>query len=309
MNRHRFTACVLNVSVPAIAWAHGSQPTHQAWWSTWEWEPVTIVTLVVSAVIYAAGLKNWRRRIGGSSAETSRPSIRHAAWCFAGGWWLLVVALVSPMHPWGQVFFSVHMIQHEVLMILAAPLLALGRPMPIALSALPRDTARKLVSRLRRLGGSTAWRVLNHPFNAWLLHAVALWLWHVPLLFEATLRSDAAHALQHVSFLGTALLFWHAVFFGPQRSWGHGMAVIYLFTTAVHSGALGALLTFSSRLWYPSYTAGVGELSPLEDQQLGGLIMWLPAGTVYLVAALVLFARWIHRPPSVPCVTSSSSAC
>ncbi len=105
------------------------------------------------------------------------------------------------------------------------------------------------------------------------------------------------HTLQHASFLGTGLLFWWALFHGREGRMGYGAAVFYLFATAMHSGALGALLTFAPSPWYPAYdgaTAAWG-LTPLEDQQLAGLIMWIPAGLSYLVAGLALVAAWMRE--------------
>jgi putative membrane protein len=300
---------VLAVVLPGALFAHGAAADEGAWWREWAWDPAIITSLLFMAAIYVAGLRALRE-------ATSNPQkLRAAAWCYAAGWGLLVLALVSPMHPWGQVFFSVHMVQHEVLMVLSAPLLVLGRPVLVILSAVPRSAARRSVSLLRRSGGTWLWDAVTNPLVAWLAHAIALWMWHVPSLFQATLSHEGVHAMQHASFLGSALVFWHAVFFGPRRRLGYGMGLVYLFTTAIHSGALGALLTFASRVWYPAYAA-VGHrstLTPLEDQQLGGLIMWIPAGMIYLGAGLALFALWIRqpRPPpasrrlSAPCVSSS----
>jgi len=130
-----------------------------------------------------------------------------------------------------------------------------------------------------------------------MIHAVVLWAWHAPALFQATLDNESVHALQHASFLFSALLFWWAVIHGRQRALGFGFAVLYMFTTALHSGLLGALLTFANSVWYPGYverTAAWG-LTPLEDQQIGGLIMWIPAGLVYIAAGLALFAGWLRE--------------
>jgi cytochrome c oxidase assembly factor CtaG len=129
------------------------------------------------------------------------------------------------------------------------------------------------------------------------VHAIALWTWHIPLLFEAVQRNEAIHTAQHLSFLISALLFWWALIHGPQGAMGYGAAVLYLFTTSIHSGALGALLTIAGSVWYPSYTDLTASwgLTPLEDQQLGGLIMWIPAGLVYLIAGLALFAGWLRE--------------
>jgi cytochrome c oxidase assembly factor CtaG len=112
---------------------------------------------------------------------------------------------------------------------------------------------------------------------------------------NAVIDDEWVHAAQHISFLFSALLFWWAVIHGQRRSLAYGMAVLYLFTTAVHSGLLGAMLTFSTRPWYPTYahTAPQWGLTPVEDQQLGGLIMWVPAGLVYVAVGLALFAAWL----------------
>jgi cytochrome c oxidase assembly factor CtaG len=110
-------------------------------------------------------------------------------------------------------------------------------------------------------------------------------------LFQATLSSDWIHSAQHISFLGTALLFWWSLFYAQGRA-GYGSSVLYVFTTAVHTSILGALLTFAGAVWYPAYAPSTTAwgLSPLEDQQIGGLIMWIPAGVVYLAAGLWLLA-------------------
>jgi putative membrane protein len=138
---------------------------------------------------------------------------------------------------------------------------------------------------------------LTNPLAAWAIHAAALWVWHAPQLFEATLRRDLVHTLQHVCFLGSALLFWWALIHGPQGLMGYGTAVLYVFTTSVHSGVLGALITFARTVWYPAYTQTTASwgLTALEDQQLGGLIMWVPAGLVYIVAGLALCAGWMRE--------------
>lgn len=130
-----------------------------------------------------------------------------------------------------------------------------------------------------------------------MVHAAALWIWHVPFLFEATLESDLIHLLQHASFFGSALLFWWAVLYGRRGAASYGAGVLYLFTTSIHSGVLGAFLTFTKKVWYPIYShpAVNWGFTPIEDQQLGGLIMWVPAGLVYIAAGLVMFAAWMRE--------------
>jgi putative membrane protein len=196
---------------------------------------------IISAVLFIVGLRRCK------SLRTWE------AFCFAGGWLALFVALVSPLHAWGRVLFSAHMTQHEVLMLVAAPLLVLGRPLVVFLWALPLNWSRRIgnlgkISSINRL-----WQVITIPFVAWIVHAIALWSWHIPILFEAVQRNEAIHTAQHLSFFISALLFWWALIHGPQGAMGYGAAVLYLFTTSVHSGVLGALLTVARSVWYPSY--------------------------------------------------------
>lgn len=281
---------MLSVSVVSEALAHSGylEPTTLR---SWSWEPGVIAGLAVTGWLYARGL----RRLRAATRVTEK--FQREAFYFWSGWLLLVIALVSPLHPWGQELFSAHMTQHELLMIGAAPLLILGRPAVVMLWAGSRSTIQELMQWKQALALDQAHDWLIRPFIAWVIHVAALWIWHVPALFQSTLDSELSHALQHLSFLGTALLFWQAVLRGPQRRMGYGVGVLYLFATVVQTGALGALITFSSHLWYPRYgdRAMAWGLTPLTDQQLGGLIMWVPGGLIYVMAGLVLFARWLEE--------------
>jgi cytochrome c oxidase assembly factor CtaG len=154
--------------------------------------------------------------------------------------------------------------------------------------ALPRDARRRVGFTATHGILNSLWRAISNPLSAFLLHAVAIWGWHAPALFAAAQDDVWIHALQHSSFFLTALLFWNAVFRTRATS------LFWLFTTMLHTGFLGVLLAFSPRLWYPeSGSAAAWGLTALEDQQLGGFIMWVPGGTVYVVAALALAARWL----------------
>lgn len=276
-----------------FAFLHGGKPHN--WhdlWRTWGWEPVVLVSLALSAFLYVRGVRLlWR------AAATGRVVSRWEAACFAGGWLALFVALVSPLHPWGRVLFSAHMTQHEVLMLVAAPLFVLARPLVPFLRALPVGWARAVGAWGKADAVQSVWRAVTNPLVAWAVHAVALWVWHVPALFDATVTSELVHTLQHLSFFLSALLFWWAIVHGRQGLMGYGAATLYMFTTSVHSGLLGALITFAGGAWYPAYrtTTQSWGLTPLEDQQLGGLIMWIPAGVVYIVAGLALFAGWLRE--------------
>jgi putative membrane protein len=166
----------------------------------------------------------------------------------------------------------------------------LGKPIVGILKGLPAGWTRELVRWTSVAWWRGVWRLITNPLGAWLIQAIVLWVWHIPILFQATLTSDFVHAGQHLCFLLSALLFWWALMQGRRRALNFGIAILYMFTTALHSGALGALITFARSAWYPAYnsTAPAWGMSALEDQQLGGIIMWIPACVTYIVAGLAL---------------------
>lgn len=277
-----------------LASAHAPEPATAVPALGWSLEPWVLACLGASLLLYLAGLlRLWRKAGAGRGV-----GMRRAA-SFGAGWLALVLALVSPLDALGGYLFSAHMVQHEVLMILAAPLLVIGRPLAVWTWALPAPWRMRTTRLVRQPALAAAWEVLTCAPVAWALHGLALWAWHLPLFFEAALRSQAVHSLQHASFLATALLFWWPPLAGASRA-GHGGSMLYLFTTMVHTGALGALLTFSTVPWYPAYGTATPALGfdLLEDQRLGGLIMWVPAGLAYLVVALVAAARLLQGGPA-----------
>jgi putative membrane protein len=277
------------VLLPGVAGAHVIDPSAPPpSWLSWSFDPLVLCTLGVSLGLYALGYRRLRWR---SLARTHTRRDRQAA-AFLGGWSLLVIALVSPLDGLGAALFSAHMVQHELLMIAAAPLLVLGRPLGVWVWALPPRWRQHVGNAVRWRPLKATWRAMTAPAGAWLLHAAALWLWHMPALFQGALLHPWVHTLQHTSFLASALLFWWTIFRHPG-----GAAMLSLFTTMVHTGALGALLTLSPGLWYPLYvepTAALG-FDPLQDQQMGGLVMWVPGGVAYLVSALAMAARWLDE--------------
>lgn len=260
----------------------------------WGAEPWVLACLALSLSLYLAGIRKlWLR------SRWSRGLLLRQAGCFGAGWTALALALASPLDPAGSYAFSAHMVQHEVMMAVSAPLMVLGRPLGPWLWALPAAWRRRLGSATRNRAVQASWAALSAPLNAWLLHFAALWMWHVPSSFQAALADNGIHALQHASFLVSALLFWWAVLGRQGGRHARGAAIAYLFTTMIHTGVLGALLTLSSTVWYPIYgnRAQAFGLSPLDDQQLGGLIMWVPGGLVYMAAALALCLRWMAQGP------------
>jgi putative membrane protein len=262
-------------------------------WSAWKVDPWLLLSLGVMGVVYAWGIwKLWRRAGLGRGI-----SFRRAA-CFVGALLALAVALVSPLDALSDSLFSAHMVQHMILMLAAAPLLAIGDFGQAFLWALPRTTAQAGAYRLNRSRGlSLAWRVLSGPLIAWLVFTLVLWVWHAPVLYEAALNDETLHTFEHIVFLIAAMLFWWVLFKHTTQTHVHyGMAILYLFTTVLQTGILGALLTFASEPWYPLYeaTAESWRLTAVQDQQLAGLIMWIPGGAVFTLLAIGYFAAWLR---------------
>jgi putative membrane protein len=292
--RYLRPAALITLLVPhCVAFAHtahsGAGPGFAG--LHWSLDPWVLIPLAVSGWLYVAGITRlWRESRTGGGIR------RWQATCFCNGWLMLAVVLVSPLDPLGEELFSAHMVQHELLMLVAAPLMVLGRPLAVFVWALPAAWRRSTRNVTGLPAVAYSWRFVTHPLAAWIIHALVLWVWHAPPFFQASVVNTGVHILQHFSFLFAALLFWWSLLQARQKHGGDGAAILYLLTTAFHTSALGALLTFSSQVWYPVYapTALAWGFTPLEDQQLGGLIMWVPGGLSYLFAALWLLARLLR---------------
>jgi putative membrane protein len=275
----------LPLLLPATALAHAED-------GVWTFDPWIATPVLIAGSLYTYGLATlWRR------AGIGRGIRRWQAGCYIAGWLMLVLALVSPLHWLGERLFTAHMVEHELIMAVAAPLLALARPIGVFLWAFPLSLRRRLgqVGRLRWL--RRGWSVVTAPVPATTWHGAVIWFWHAPVLFDDAVAHVGLHRLQHVSFLLSALAFWWALIRRAER----GAALLHLFATMVHTTILGALLVLVPRVLYPGQTALAPQwhLTPLQDQQLAGLVMWVPAGTVYAAAALVFAALWVRQSSEV----------
>jgi cytochrome c oxidase assembly factor CtaG len=256
--------------------------------SGWSLAPALLAPLALSLLLYGRGVaKLWQRAGPGRVATWPRIGL------FAAGWAVLAVALLSPLHEASRRLFSAHMIEHELVMAAAAPLLVAARPGPALLWALPRALRHALGAVLASAPVRRLRRATGRPTAATIQHGLAIWLWHVPVLFTAALTSEAMHWLQHLTFLGSALAFWWVMLGRVPQD--RGAALAGLFVTSLHTSLLGVLLVVSHHLWVPLQELGADfwNLTPLEDQQLAGLVMWIPAGLVYPVATLILAGRWV----------------
>ncbi|MGH8931244.1 MAG: cytochrome c oxidase assembly protein [Egibacteraceae bacterium] len=251
-------------------------------------EPLALISVALLGIAYWRGLEAlW------ASAGRGQMVARWQARSFAAALAVLAVALAPPLDTMSSSLFSAHMVQHLLIGLIAAPLLVLGAPALVVPRALP-DSARRWVARWhgRARRFSRAWPGL--PVVGLLAYAAVWWAWHVPALYDAALRSQAVHAAEHTTMLAAALGFWAPVV-RPRRTpvWA---GPLLLLGAATQGGILAALLVFSPRPFYSHGTATLAwGLDPLADQALAGVLMWVPGGIVYLLAAATLFARWLDR--------------
>lgn len=292
----RMIAVPLAVTGAVPVLAHGGHNANAD--PGWTWDPWITVPLVISALMFALGWSRLR----------ARSNLRTNAWArrgglFAAGWLTLAGAVVSPLHEAGERSFAMHMTEHELLMLAAAPLLVLSQPLAVMLWALPAGARRALGGMSGSAPVAAVWKRLSAPITATAVQAAALWLWHAPSLFDRALDNEGWHAAQHLSFLVSALFFWTAMLGrrggGSSNRAARGVAALCLFATSIISGALGALMAFAQSPWYPAYARlGMAPfgLTPAEDQQLAGLIMWVPGGLVHAAAALFLVRGLLVEP-------------
>ena len=245
-------------------------------------EPVLGVALAAGA-LYARGWYQLSRRM----PQRFGPGRLSA---FVAGLGAIVLAVASPLDALAGRLLVAHMAQHQLLMMVAPPLLWLGAPVAPMLLGLPRWIRRAVAAVLaapamRRIAG-----VMAHPGVGWVSFAIAFWTWHTPGLYELALRSHGWHHVEHACFLTTAMMFWRPVILAwPARSpWPRWTMIPYLLLADVQNTVLAAILTFADRLIYPAYAIvpRVEAVSALEDQSIAGVIMWVVGSMVFVLAAV-----------------------
>ena len=261
--------------------------------TAWSWDPVVLVGVLLAGGLYWRGWHRLRRK------SKAAAQVR-AAQCFGLGLALLVLALCSPIGTYDQTLFSLHMVEHLLLTIAVPPLLLLGRPLVPILWGLP-DAERRGAARL--IGPTSApariGQTLAEPKLALTLFVVTFAVWHVPALYDAAQGQTGLHYLEHTAFFLTAILFWWPVIHpsGGSRTLSKVAGIGYFSVPMFESTLIGALLTFSTRPFYATYALAprVTSLSVVDDQQLAGLIMWIPGGLVYVAAILWLLASLLRE--------------
>lgn len=284
---------ILIAMMPAMALAHTRpRPTPENVWAAWYLDPVVVVSMLLASWLYLRGVRDLWITAGQDKVISRR---RRNAWY--GAMISLAVALFSPIDALGGALFSVHMVQHLILFVVTPLFLAYTRPGLGMWWGLPATWRRRAGNGIgswsvsRRLHGAN-----RNPMLIVMVFTAVLWLWHTPALYNAALRSDVVHALEHFSFMAGAYLLWSwllSVGFGEGGPTGgrQGLAVLIVFATVMQSGVLGAILTFARTPLYDiheGYTEMWG-LTLIEDQQLAGVLMWVPMGMTFTLVALLLF--------------------
>jgi putative membrane protein len=245
----------------------------------WPLDPTIILGLAVAGVLYTRAERRVRRERGAHVL----PRLR--LWCFLAGLAVIFVALQTPVDSGAATSFSIHMVQHLLLTMVAAPLLVLGAPVTLALLSSSRPARRRLLSTLR----SRPVRVLSSPIVAWTLFMVVLWGTHFSGLYELTLRDQGVHVLEHLAYLGSAVLFWIPVVgLDPAPSGlAHPARILYLFVAMPSMAFLGLAILSANHVLYATYGRVLGVAGALADQRAAGAIMW--AGTMFLIVPALAF--------------------
>ena len=251
---------------------------------------VTVFALLAIGWLYVRGTRAlWQVAGHGHGIRTWQCA------AFIVGLLAVALALVSPLDSVADALFSAHMAQHLLLIVVAAPSLALGSVNAALPWAFSRGARHALGTFRHRVHHA---QILTRLPVAFALHSLSVWLWHAPPLYESALRSTPVHMLEHATLLGTGFLFWSAAFNGLVRGRRTlGASVLYVFALGAQCTGLGALITLSNRPWYAAYATRQAGLSALDDQVLAGALMWVPAGMLYLGFALLVMGMWL-RPIS-----------
>jgi putative membrane protein len=257
----------------------------------------------VAGALYALGWYRLARRQPGAAPWT-RLLIAFA------GLAAIAVALISPLDALAERLFVAHMVQHMLLILVAAPALLLANPFPIVLWALPAAVRVRAGRWLRRASlFGRLWRVATAAPLAWLAYAGTLWAWHLPSAYDAALSDHVIHDAEHLSFFLSAMLFWWPVIDPAphfRRPTPYALRIVYLMLAAFQTAALGLLLTLAPVPLYQSYAAASGPtgLDALEDQAWGGVVMWGLGGLIEMLAVLVLlyrsFGAGARGPTTIP---------
>lgn len=278
--------------LPAVALAHGTPapaPSLPGVLLAWRLDPVVIAGLLATAAAYFWAV----RRVGAAHPRNPHPALR--TWLFSAGLATIGLALLSPIEAYEGALFSVHMAQHMLLELLAAPLLLAGAPITLALRVASPSVRRRILAVLQ----GRVVHAISFPVVAWVLFAAVNWGWHFSDLYDQALENALLHHLQHATFLGAALLFWWPAIGADPSPWRlpHPVRILYLFLAMPQNSFLGVALMSASTVLYPHYVTNQRSwgIPPLDDQALGGVLMWVVGDVAFLVGMMVVVALWMRH--------------
>jgi putative membrane protein len=272
---------------------HGEPHGDLSWWQVWNADPEVLIPIALGALFYLNGLRRWQER-----------SRLHSNWRVASyfsGLALLLLALESPVDYLGEHHFTFHMIQHELIMMLAVPLILLGAPTTPSLLGLPAVLRMGVLRPLMGMG-IVRWLYgfVTKPLIVGGLLIVTLYLWHLaPGWYDTALENELVHGVEHLSYLVVGVLFWWIVIDPkPLHSrLNYPLRIVFLFVVSTPKHFLGALITFAGDPLYDAYQAAepILSMTVLDDQGIAGLIMWAPSQMMHLIAIAVVFFMWAQR--------------
>ena len=258
----------------------------------WTWTDPTLLVPLALAILYARGLRNWPH---------PRPLKSWRPYSFYAGLLFLVIALASPIDAMSDDLFFMHMVQHLILVMIAPVLLLLGAPTTPLLRGLPGFVRKNVIAPLMRSPKARSlYRSITFAGTAWLLFSINLWTWHFyGDAYERATTNAALHIFMHWTFITTAMLFWWAIIDPrPLRSRiPYPLRLVFIGVTMLQNVALGAAITFRNDILYPYYAtrARLWDISPLTDQQAGGLVMWTIGSMMFMLAIIITIAVWFDK--------------
>lgn len=296
MSRFRrlsLAVAALAALLPSVAFAHGQdapKPSITALLTRWEFDPLFLIVAGGATWWYFSTMRTVSR------AHPNSPWPRKRSRCFFAGIAVMALAVMSPLFSYDGVLFTVHMWQHILIMMVAAPLLLLGTPITLLLRSVSSPTRRNVIMPILH---SRAMRVVTFPMIAWLLFAGTMWGSHFTPLFNTALEHESIHWLEHMLYVTVALMFWWQVIALDPTPWRmpHPIRMLYVFLQMPQNSFLALAIYDTNRVLYSHYatTLRTWGPTPLEDQQLAGITMWVVGDLLFLAALGFVIASWVKH--------------
>lgn len=290
-------------------------PLLRATLTSWDWRVEVILVLITAGTLYTVGW--WRLRQRSATRLSRHRWHAKARWrpvAYLSGLLILGIALMSPIDVLASQLFTMHMVQHVLLVMIVPPLLLIANPLPFSLWGLPGSLRTKAGALLKREAPfRKGLKKLTSAGLVWMAFVIVYWGWHDPNAYDLALRSAFVHDLEHITFFaGSVLFWWHAIGAGPRihRPMSQGIRFAFLLSAVPISMVAGLAITFATQPIYGYYEAmpRLWGISVMDDQRIAGVIMWVLGSMMYMIAALIIAARWLQREESKPSLPESAWA-